>query len=305
MGIARCKRWLISTLVLALSGGGALPALAGEDLSLRYSAYWGGFHAGDMVLTLEDGNGRYHSDFVMQSPGGVLGWLASFRIDIGNDGRLGKAEAPSPLRYSMHSLSTERERLLDVAFDPASGRAEKLRDDIIAVFDKDADDNDLPPPVPPDLRQGVVDPLSALLQIRARVTAALAGGAKSFTVPTYDGRRRLDLAVEIQGPGSHEILSRRYDTIDLRVTMKAVAGFRPRHQKLWNGAVFDVFLDRASLLPVRLASDSLVASSVINLVETCPPKPGCALPKLKLPPSSLPAGQLSSGMPDPPAFDMK
>lgn len=253
----------------------AAPAFAAETLALRYEAFWGGFHAADIVLAVNEGNPSYRTGFEVKTRGAVK-WLMRLTVDAQSRG-LSSAAGLTPQSYRTYYTTRRGERLVGVDFDPLTRTGRKVLDETWAALEPTDDDSEEVPPVPPELRTDVVDPLSGILLIRDKVAAALAGGPTRFTVAAFDGRRRFDLTGDVVGPGRHDIAGRDYDTVDLKLTMKPVAGFKKKHLAHWDGSQYDVYLDRDLLLPLKIATDSFRVSTVINIIETCPPSPACSL----------------------------
>ncbi|MBM3573898.1 MAG: DUF3108 domain-containing protein [Alphaproteobacteria bacterium] len=133
-----------------------------------------------------------------------------------------------------------------------------------------------PPPVPNELRVGVFDPLTAIRESIAHVRAHLGGGPARFKIPVFDGTRRFDIAYEFRGRSARSLGKNRYDTYWVRMTPQPMAGFSARNLEFWEGAAFDIYLDRdADLVPVQIMP--LENGPVLNLVETC--ATACPLPE--------------------------
>ncbi len=103
-------------------------------------------------------------------------------------------------------------------------------------------------------------------------------GERKYVLPVYDGRRRFDLAVEVRGRATHGLLGRNAKTVDAVAIVHPIAGFKPYHQRWWNNARFDVYLDPATGLPLQISSSSFVAAVVLTTTAVCPPAPNCATP---------------------------
>jgi hypothetical protein len=84
-----------------------------------------------------------------------------------------------------------------------------------------------------------------------------------------DGRRRYDLLVVAVGPGHHEIGGKTYDTLDLRVVMTPLFGFKPRGLDFWKDAGFDVYLGRDIGFPVKVTSTTFTTETIIGLQAIC------------------------------------
>ncbi|MBF0393949.1 MAG: DUF3108 domain-containing protein [Alphaproteobacteria bacterium] len=208
---------------------------AAEARPLRYQAWWGGFHAADMVLDL----GEPDSSLSIVTRG-LLGRLMPSRIEA-----LAKRGAEA-LSWRYRSNGGGEERRVAVVY-PA-GRAAKVVEDLPG-----------PPAeaLPIALRSGVVDPLNALNLMRRDV----AGGRQSFVLPIYDGRRRLDIQARVLGEGRRN----KRPTIELHLEADTHAGFNRRQRALWDGGAARVSLDAATLLPLRIEVAALVLTLTTRL----------------------------------------
>ncbi|MBF0375635.1 MAG: DUF3108 domain-containing protein [Alphaproteobacteria bacterium] len=213
----------------------ALGVQAAEARPLRYQAWWGGFHAADMVLDL----GEPDSSLSIVTRG-LLGRLMPSRVEA-----LAKRGAEA-LSWRYRSNGGGEERRVGVVY-PA-GRAAEI-----------VEDHPGPPAeaLPIALRSGVVDPLNALNLMRRDV----AGGRQNFVLPVYDGRRRLDIQAKVLGEGSRRVAGGKRPTIELHLEADTHAGFNRRQRALWDGGAARVSLDAATLLPLRIE----VAAFVLTL----------------------------------------
>lgn len=217
----------------------ALGAHAAEARQLRYQAWWGGFHAADMVLELGEPDSRL--TIVTR---GLLGRLMPARIDA-----LAERGAQA-LSWRYRSNGGGEERRVGVVY-PA-GRAAQV-----------VEDRPGPPaePLPPALRSGVVDPLNALALMRRDV----AGGRQSFVLPVYDGRRRLDIQARVLGRGDRHVAGGRRPTVELHLEADTHAGFNRRQRALWDGSAARVSLDAATLLPLRIEFAAVILTLTTRL----------------------------------------
>ena len=76
--------------------------------------------------------------------------------------------------------------------------------------------------VPEALQKGVVDPLTAILQMRHRL--ATAGNLDGYTAAVFDGRRRFDAHARVRGRQRAEIAGREWPVIELEIGLTWIAG---------------------------------------------------------------------------------
>jgi hypothetical protein len=185
--------------LLAFAGGSAgnppiptlppptAPATSAQpgDLGLTYAIYVGGVHvidAGAHIGPLAD---MYRVGLALQTDG-FLGRIANWKTDVRAFGRLGAA-LPQPVRFTAHGAWRDEPRLTTLDYPAGGAPLLSLAD---PAPEKDRE------PVPKDLRQGTLDPVSAIVAVLDRVGR---GGTCELTVPVYDGRQRYDLAFTDQG----------------------------------------------------------------------------------------------------------
>lgn len=269
-------------LLLPLLGMLLLPAVAmgqaapAPDILLRYAAYWGGLHAADVTLALRQDDERY--DVVMEVAGrGLIGWLVDLSTAGHSRGSLLAETTPRPLLYRYYQRDGDDESVVEIEFDPATGRGhsqERTRD---AALRGRPDGWEVEPQdgVPATLRTGVFDPLSLVPLLRDALPRALEDGRRSLAIPVFDGKRRFDVAVRLKGEGRHELAGRDVETLDIEATIEPVAGFSRRKAESWRGTTATIRLDRRHLMPLRIQLDGTVAT-VIRAVDVCVAANGCA-----------------------------
>jgi hypothetical protein len=272
---------LVGARLLALAAALLLPLGAAAQTRadaqrLRFEVYWGGFHSGDMMFTQEGGLAEQRTGLIMQSRG-LLNWLSQLaiqseaRAEWGNPG-------PERIAYETRFTTRRAKRELAMATDPQTRRVELTKDKVeyFAPLDP-ALDADKVPPVPPEERAGVVDPLNAIQLYRHRVRQAVeADGPKRFTVKVFDGRRRFDLEAQILGKGTRNIRNRVYSVIETEARMKPISGFLERYQKMWDNALFEVRLNpEDDYVAVQIVAETFLVATMVNFLERCPAAGPC------------------------------
>ncbi|OAN53705.1 hypothetical protein A6A04_13965 [Paramagnetospirillum marisnigri] len=252
---------ILAAALLAL----AAPADA-EPVGFRYEIMWGGFHAGDLAITRDDGTGLVRTGMTIRTVGLFDRFLRlRFTAEGGSTSAAGASALVSE-HYQTRFRNRYRETLLRVAYAP---EARVVTDEVLEEFAPPPEDDSPNPPVPDQLRRGVMDPLTNMALAGQRAREALSGGPASFRTTSYDGRRAYDFETKVIGPRRINMHGRDYDTIHLTMTLKPLAGFKPKFVKLWDGAEYEVDIDPATLLPLRIRTDSFTAATVINALEPC------------------------------------
>jgi hypothetical protein len=262
-----CRRPMSALLFAAF----LVPVAAHADTEkIIAEGWWGGFKGADFVLTVDRDNNAYRATLGIQSAG-IVHWLTNLMVNSGAEGTVDPSRF-DPEHYEQHVISKRSETWLGIRYDGTPPVAEKVKDEhVVFISDPDRRDPETVPDLTPDLRTGTQDPISAALDIGRKVLA----GDVHFVVPVFDGRRRYDLETQIIGPRRHDIHGIWRNTIDTKVTIHVVAGFRADHVKWWDKSVLNVFFDRTSGLPMWIESSSFMASLVIGVTGICGPETAC------------------------------
>ncbi|MEO5337742.1 MAG: DUF3108 domain-containing protein [Magnetospirillum sp. WYHS-4] len=255
---------LLTFLVISAAG----PAVA-QPIHLRYEAHWGGLHAADFGLSFDVGPADYDNWFRLRTRG-MTDWIARLDIEAHGQGRVSAGRPLEGRAYRVDYTNRWRSRTMAIRYDPDGGEAHTT---LVTHQENEPDeDNELPR----EHRMGVLDPLTGLAEAIRRLRAHLeADGPPAFRLALFDGRRRFDLEGEFLGRKTRNILDRRHEVYHLRLTTRAVAGFKERFRGVWDGSAFDVYLTRdGRYLPLQI--DSIGPGPLLNLVEECSGR--CPLP---------------------------
>ncbi len=155
-----------------------------KNLRLSYSVYLGGLHAMDGVVGFTHSGSRYKIDLHTGTQG-LLRSIAPWDAEVVSNGRIRRAD----LRPSGSKVLTywkDKPNSVNFAFS---------KNTIKATFNPPEGDSKNAP-VPPEMKQGSLDPLSGVLQIIANTTY---NDECNQTVPIYDGHRRFDLTLNNSG----------------------------------------------------------------------------------------------------------
>lgn len=259
-------RPVVIAILIVSALGAAAPAMA-EPSGWRYEIMWGGFHAGDMAVTRDQQGEAVRTGMTIRTVG-LFDRLLRLRFAAEGGGMEKGAGELDSEHYQTRFRGRYQEQMLRVHY--SGGEAVTVLDEVLAVFAPPPEDDEPAPAVPPEARKGVGDPLTNVAVVGRKARQAMAGtGPASFRVVGYDGRRAYDFDVTVKGPRRIDIRGRQFDTIELSMVLRPVAGFKPRFQKMWAGAEYIVHLDPDGLLPLRIYTDSFAAATVINAVEPC------------------------------------
>ncbi|WP_162937336.1 DUF3108 domain-containing protein [Indioceanicola profundi] len=248
----------------------ALPAAA-ETLRLGYDVYVGGISLGRMTLETELADDRYHVA-VGARANDLLDRLVHWSYTAEANGALSGPAGVAPDRFT--SLRTLRNRKWEAVLDYSGDTVTHHQTPPQSEEDENA--------VPPELRPGTVDLLSASVAIA--LSAEASGGSCEARVPVFDGRRRYDVLAE---PGKNRQLKKNSynayegEAIGCRIEIDPVAGFRQARRgndDFWtiprdgSRRGFDLWLGRPQeggpLVPVRLEARELFYADIIGHLAT-------------------------------------
>jgi hypothetical protein len=244
-------------LAAAAFAAATLGATAADARQYDFSfvGYYSGLRIAEANGSLDWGGGRYRLDIQARADG-IVDWFTVIDHRTQSEGAI----ADKPLVERHYSLSQRgRKRTeMELAFSP---------DDIEIVTASPHPSTEERPPVPQSLRQGALDPLSAVLAIG--VSTSEAKDCNS-TEPVFDGRRRYDIvlensrAVQYEGPAG----ARETYVCDFRFIRK---GGYSEEAKKWKGIVGTVWLQRFEdgmpMLPVRMEIQTKYGIGYIHMVS--------------------------------------
>lgn len=240
----------------------------GRALALGYDVHVGGLRLGRMTLETRLHEGRYGIT-VGAKAADLLDRLVRWSYIAEAEGRLIDGGGVTPTAFRSERSLRDRRWSVRLDYD-AEGRPTHIQVPPASKEDEDA--------VPPGLRPGTVDLLSAAVAI-AR-TAEANGDTCEARIPVYDGRRRYDVVARPTGsrtltPGSLGIFGG--TAIGCRIEIHPVAGFRVARRNetnFWTIApdgrprAFDLWLGRPApgdpLVPVRMEARELFYTRVVG-----------------------------------------
>ncbi|MBY0428492.1 MAG: DUF3108 domain-containing protein [Alphaproteobacteria bacterium] len=155
-----------------------------KNLRLSYSVYLGGLHAMDGLVSFTRSGGTYKIDLHTGTQG-LLRSIAPWDAQVISNGRIRQTEL-HPTNSKVLTYWKEKPNSVNFAF---SGNSVK------ATFTPPEGESKNEP-VPTEMKRGVLDPLSGVLQIIANTTY---NSECKQTVPIYDGHRRFDLTLNNSG----------------------------------------------------------------------------------------------------------
>jgi hypothetical protein len=246
----------------------------------RYEVHWGGFHAAQIVLTEESSPLGGKVAFRLETYG-LARWLTKLRIDA--LGQLAAAsDGPRSAAYRIEFFSRKSKTLREVAYDPAHKKPAEIKTSRKVYYNPADEEPEEEPvtPVKPELLIGVFDPETGIAKLQQLARAAHEGrGPSKFIVPIFDGKSRYDFDAEVVGPKRRMVGESTFDTLELSMVLRILGGMRAKHVKMWSDTPFQVYLlPTDDYVPLQIVNQTLWATTLVNLVERCPPSPSCVIP---------------------------
>ncbi len=245
---------------------------------LAYDLKIGGLHVADFLAEFSEDADGYRTTLTMETRG-MARWFQDFRAELVGEGRMvietGRGPTPVPRVFDRAWEAQTMAATLTIGYDPVTRLAEAQErmfnpqtGETLAYEDMEwAQDRDLPPPVPDDLRTGVFDPMAAFVAARAQIHH---GGRNAFRVPIYDGRRRYDLVGEVEAPRAFWMDGQDVELVPVVARVEPVFGFDERRtETIQESSGRLLFSPDERFIPVQVMLRGRMFSSVMNLTADC------------------------------------
>lgn len=245
----------------------ATSAAAAEHLELEYEVRYGPLRIMAMRNTSQQLDDRYVATSEMRTLG-MVGTLFPWQATARTIGR-GRGTALAPEAHRTDGTLREARRTVTIDY----GGDGAVRAEVAPPADSDERD-----PVPPDLQQATIDPLTAGL-------AAVASGCRG-TLRVFDGRRRYDMTLSDLGegelPGGSDGVYRGRAR-HCRAAITPLAGFwRRNREKDYRPSALDAWIASAvpgvRPVPVYLELQAPVGTVGIHLLRAAALPDGAAAP---------------------------
>jgi hypothetical protein len=269
MRLLRMRRYLLVGMFLyALTAG---QAVAGSDdpIELRYRFTWAGVPIAELGIRHATDSSVYQTDVAIRTIG-LLDQLLGYRGSSHAVGRYEEPEGFRASRFRSASTSYRKSRRIMVRFDRETGDVIELE-----LYRRGEPDRSK---VPEALQKGVVDPLTAVLQMRHRL--ATSGDLDGYTAAVFDGRRRFDAEARITGRHQAEIAGRSRPVIEVEIGLTWIAGANADDmddaEAGENRLRLKLLLsDDERLIPLRLSTMDSVLTATAEIMPECLGPAGC------------------------------
>lgn len=271
VSLASAWRWLLVGLLAYVLATGPATADFDEPVELRYRFTWAGLPFAELGLRHATNTTVYQTEIAIRTIG-LADQVVGFRASSHATGLYEEPDGFSASRYRSASSTYRKSRRILVRFDRETGDVIEL--DLTRSGQPDRSK------VPPALQKGVMDPLTAVLQMRHRL--ATAGDLDGYRAAVFDGRRRFDAEAKVMGRHRAEIAGRTWPVVQLEINLtwlagansddidKAEAGDNRLRLKL-------LLSDDERLIPLRLSTMDSLITATAEIVAECLAPAGCTL----------------------------
>lgn len=208
------QAWLgLAALVLAA------PPLHAEtrDYRLRAEMRFLGMSVGEVELEA-DADGDERAQRLAMATTGMVERLTGFRGEISARSRVAEG-LPASLTFRSFTATDRATREVQLRYD-GSGRVVDL-----ATFKRGEPEGS---EVPEAMRDGTIDPLTALAAVRDWIVEVRDAPPAQTTLPIFDGRRRYDLEVTLVERRVAQFASGATPVLEVRLQSRPIAGFDER-----------------------------------------------------------------------------
>jgi hypothetical protein len=271
VSLASAWRWLLVGLLAYVLATGPATADFDEPVELRYRFTWAGLPFAELGLRHATNTTVYQTEIAIRTIG-LADQVVGFRASSHATGLYEEPDGFSASRYRSASSTYRKSRRILVRFDRETGDVIEL--DLTRSGQPDRSK------VPAALQKGVMDPLTAVLQMRHQL--ATAGDLDGYRAAVFDGRRRFDAEAKVMGRHRAEIAGRTWPVVELEINLtwlagansddidKAEAGHNRLRLKL-------LLSDDERLIPLRLSTMDSLITATAEIVAECLAPAGCTL----------------------------
>jgi Protein of unknown function (DUF3108) len=271
MPLTRVPRCLLVGLLLCVLSAGQAAAGFDQPLELRYRFTWAGVPLAEVGLRHATDDTVYQTEIAIRTIG-LADQLLGYRGSSHATGRYEEPEGFIASRFRSASRSYSKSRRILVRFDRETGDVIELELTRRGEPDRSK--------VPESLQKGVVDPLTAVLQMRHRLVTA--GNLEGYQAAVFDGRRRFDAEARVTGRHRAEIAGQTWPVVELEIGVTWIAGANADDiddaEAGENRLRLKLLLsDDERLIPLRLSTMDSLLTATADIMPECLRPAGCPL----------------------------
>jgi hypothetical protein len=255
-------------LLLALSAGQAT-ANSDAPIELRYRFSWAGVPIAELGLRHATNSTVYQTEIAIRTIG-LADQLLGYRSASSATGKYEEPDGFTASRFRSASTSYRKSRRILVRFDHETGDVIEL-----ALTKRGEPDRSK---VPEALQKGVMDPFTAVLQMRHLLAAT--GDLAGYTAAVFDGRRRFDAEARVTGRYETEIAAENLRVIEVEIGLTWIAGANEddidEAEAGDNRVRLKMLLsDDQRLIPLQLSTMDSVFTATAEIMPECLGPAGC------------------------------
>jgi Protein of unknown function (DUF3108) len=263
------RQWLlVGILAYALAAG---QAMAGSDtpIELRYRFSWAGVPIAELGLRHAIDSTVYQTEIAIRTIG-LADQLLGYRSASSATGKYEEPDGFTASRFRSASTSYRKSRRILVRFDHETGDVIEL-----ALTKRGEPDRSK---VPEALQKGVMDPFTAVLQMRHLLAAT--GDLAGYTAAVFDGRRRFDAKARVTGRHETEIAGENLRVIEVEIGLTWIAGANEDDIDEAEAGDNQVRLkmllsDDERLIPLQLSTTDSLLTATAEIMPECLGPAGC------------------------------
>src|ERR671919_1224482 len=263
------RQWLLVGMLVYALGVGHAAAGSDAPIELRYRFTWAGVPIAELGLRHATNSTIYQTEVAIRTIG-LADQLLGYRGSSHATGQYEEPDGFSASRFRSASTSYRKSRRILVRFDRETGDVIELELTRRGEPDRSK--------VPEALQKGVVDPLTAVLQMRHQL--ARSGNLDGYKAAVFDGRRRFDAEARVTGRHQAEIGERSRPVIEVEIGLAWIAGASAGEldeaEAGENRLRLKLLLsDDEKLIPLRLSTMDSLLTATAEIVPECLGPAGC------------------------------
>lgn len=263
------KTFKFAILFLAFSLTNSLSAYsADENMSLRYDLYWSGFKAGQMRIILKEDKNSYDFATLIDSVNLVKSFTSYWSVNR-VQGKI-RNGIYRPTTYDSKWNRRDEQQILQVNYDSKGYVTKEIAD---------PPKKKSRPAIDPEILKNSIDPITTGVLIRKNVRKYMLAKKPlpaTFTLPTYDTKRRFDLEYVIHGYKNIRVEDKVHNLLHVTLQRIPVAGFREKEIKRMKDQepIIDIYLND-DFIPLWGLGTAGMGTATFKLARFCEGKENC------------------------------
>ena len=232
---------------------------AGFHAVRAYDVDWNKLPVGNLIGEISEENGITHVTILMRSDK-ILKYVAEYHNLTTATMKNDTANGYIPMVFDVKSTLRKKSKQLHMEYDEAGILKNKILTPPESAQKR--------PTIPPELLNGHIDPLTAVMLARAYIKQ----GKTKFSLNIYDGRNLFVVNYIVYGKTTTVVGGKRVDAIHISFSRRAIAGFTTKelHNLPRESPVIDLYLsDDELMLPLTATGKAIIGSANAKLRKEC------------------------------------